>query len=238
MHIPTYKIGLTYTGSPEKHENYVTWILDKAYQIQVIKLCADEQNLRLVKDMDGIIISGGIDAHPENYGSTNVNYPHAPAQFNQKRDAFETAVVNEAFSKEKPVLGICRGMQLINCILGGTLQQDLGDEGNGKHRNEGEDKKHTVEIKEQTMLATALPGQLHIANSAHHQSVATLASPLLLNAWSDDDVAEGFEWKDKSSRSFLLGVQWHPERMYKLGMENSPLSIGIKELFLKAVTCR
>jgi putative glutamine amidotransferase len=230
-----YKIGLTYTGSPEKHADYVAWLMDNTHPIEVIQLDADQQNQALVKELDGIVIAGGIDAHPAIYGSSNLYYPQAPATFNSQRDAFETEVVQEAIYHHKPLLGICRGMQLINCILGGTLRQDLGTAGNGIHQKQEQDKQHPVTIIAPSLLSEVLSGTTQMANSAHHQCVEVLADTLQLNAISDDDVAEGLEWKDKTGKNFLLGVQWHPERMYKLGMQNLPLCIAVKKLFLSAV---
>src|SRR5438105_15125407 len=118
-------IGLTYTGSEEKHINYVNW-LKQNDNINIVTLSAEtKENKGSISDCDALVLSGGIDVHPGYYNSNNFVYPNMPQQFYEKRDAFEISVFADARKRKLPVLGVCRGMQLINCILGGSLQQDL-----------------------------------------------------------------------------------------------------------------
>jgi putative glutamine amidotransferase len=225
------KIGLTYTGSPEKHQDYASW-LEAGENITIIKLSAEDDNLHLVKEVQGIIMSGGIDVHPVNYNSSNIHYPHAPKNFNLQRDAFETNVFKLSMAHQLPVLGICRGMQLVNCILGGSLQQDLGPAANIIHRHEGTDKIHGLTIKNDTLLNEILAITHSETNSAHHQCINRIGNGLTVNAISDDHIIEGIEWENRENNPFFLGIQWHPERMYKLNMQASPLSIQIRNYFI------
>ncbi len=225
-------IGLTYTGSEAKHYNYVNWLKGKD-DIEVIKLSAEDNNLEKVFEMDGIVMSGGIDAHPKHYGSSITNYPNAPEKFNEERDAFEIAVFDLSIKQKLPLLAICRGMQLANCILGGDLKQDLGEEKNQLHRLTDEGKKHDILITSDTLLHTITGKEKDIADSAHHQCINHLGNGLMINAMSDDGIIEGVEWADKENRSFFLGVQWHPERMYMQQIESSTLSKNIREYYLK-----
>lgn len=227
-------IGLTYTGSEAKHNNYVNW-LKTGDPIEVVKLSAEDNNLEKVPTMDGIVLSGGIDAHPKHYGSSITDYPNAPEKFNEARDAFEIAVFNMAIQQNLPVLAICRGMQLVNCILGGDLQQDLGEEKNQLHRLLDEGKKHDILITKGSLLHTITNKEKDIADSAHHQCIHRVGKGLQINARSDDGIIEGIEWADKANRAFFLGVQWHPERMYLQQIESSTLSKNIRESFLDAV---
>jgi len=137
------------------------------------------------------------------------------------------------------VLGICRGMQLINVLEGGKLIQDL-DNGNERHRKEELDKEHGIDVREGTLLYNTANIVNGIVNSAHHQAIDpdALGSNLVVNAYDDDytdnvNIIEGLEFKDKSDKAFMLCVQWHPERM-KNKQEN-PFSENIKQKFLAAV---
>jgi len=228
------KIGLTYTGSDEKHGYYVNWLKGND-DIEIIRLSAEDDNLHLVKEVDAIVLSGGVDAHPQSYGSNNTSYPNAPAAFQVARDEFETATFLLTQQLHIPVLGVCRGMQLINCILGGDLIQDIGEEANNNHRNQGDDKKHPVRILPDTLLGEITSQQQDDANSAHHQCVNHLGKELMVNAQSTDGIIEGIEWADKSEKPFLLGIQWHPERMFKLNLQASTLSKNIREYFINQV---
>ncbi len=228
------RIAITYTGSEAKHRNYADWLrLDD--QVETVCLSARADNLQAVDEADAVVFSGGVDAHPSNYGSTVTDYPNAPADFQPERDAFETAVFLRARQRGLPVLAICRGMQLVNCILGGDLVQDLGPEANGKHRNSETDEQHDVIILRNTLLFEICGSTLAPANSAHHQCVHRLGKGLMMNAVSADGVVEGWEWADKKDQPFLLGVQWHPERMHKLGIGTSVLSENIRRHFIQHV---
>lgn len=227
-------IGLTYTGTEAKHTNYVNWIKEND-SIDVIKLSADDNNLQKVFELDGIVMSGGIDAHPKHYGSQVTDYPNAPETFHEERDEFEIAVFKLALQQNLPLLAICRGMQLANCILGGDLVQDLGEEKNQVHRLTDEGKIHDIQIEPGTLLNTITNKQKDVADSAHHQCINNLGKGLLINARSEDDTIEGIEWADKKGKAFFLGVQWHPERMYMQQIESSSLSKTIREYFIAQV---
>lgn len=231
------KIGLTYTGSDEKHENYVRWLQSDA-AIDVIRLSpGDSENL---EGIDGLLLSGGTDIHPSFYGSQETNYPHAPSAFEQKRDEYEIALFNTAWQKKMPVLGVCRGFQLINCILGGELQQDLGGDKNGVHKaridnHVQKDKAHGLDITTGTLLEKICGAGRFVVNSAHHQAVIKTGKGLRSNCIADDGTLEGVEWSDPVDKPFLLAIQWHPERMYKFHLEHSPVSKAIRDTFIEAI---
>lgn len=233
---PAIRIGLTYTGSETKHNNYANWLKESDH-IDIIKLSAEDNNLYLIDRLDALVMSGGIDTHPKYYGSNVTDYPNAPSAFNEARDEFETAAFYKGQELQLPTLCICRGMQLVNCILGGNLIQDMG-EANDFHRSSESDEKHDVAILPNTLLYAITKRHRDDANSAHHQCVDTLGNGLMVNAMSDDGVVEGFEWKQKDGKSFLLGVQWHPERMYKLNLQHSTLSKNIREYFINEIKNR
>lgn len=223
-------IGLTFTGTDEKHNNYVNWLNENA-GIEIITLSAGHDNLDAVQGVDGIVLSGGIDMHPKYYRNEIINYPNAPLNFNEERDAFEIAVFELSQQYRLPVLAICRGMQLVNCVLGGTLTQDL-DEANTIHRFLYNDKAHGVDIVPGTLLSEVTQAYRAVANSAHHQCINILGKGLKINCTSDDGVIEGIEWENKSGQPLFLGIQWHPERMYKFHLQDSLLSKNLRDWFI------
>jgi putative glutamine amidotransferase len=171
-------------------------------------------NIRLtdyVKHLDGLVLQGGADVAPETYGE-EASKPDWKGD--RVRDVYEMELVHEFMEAKKPVLGICRGAQLINVVFGGTLYQDLKTDHPDAidHHNEQSYEKtfHDITIEPETGLSRLYP-ELRTArvNSIHHQGVKTLGRELTVEAWSvPDKVAEAVRW---NGRSYVLGVQWHPE---------------------------
>ena len=234
MKLPIIKIGLTYTGTEEKHNNYVNW-LKAVPEIEIITLSAEQANLEIIKDLNGIVLSGGIDVQPKYYGSNTIDYANAPPVFNEIRDAFEKSVFEISQQNNIPLLAVCRGMQLVNCLLGGTLTQDIGLVANTIHRFEVNDKAHGLNILTGTLLNEITGVERSITNSAHHQAIGEVSKDLKINCLADDGIIEGIEWADPTGKPFLLGIQWHPERMYKFHMADTPVSKNIRERFIKEI---
>lgn len=230
-------IGLTYTGSSEKHLNYERWLKGSGPEsIEVIQLSADDKNENKISGCDALVLSGGIDIHPKFYKETKTDYPGSPLDFDEKRDEFEITAFKQAQQKNIPVLGICRGMQLINCIYHGTLQQDLGKALNIIHRATAvRDKKHDLNINANTIINEISNGSRSVVNSAHHQSIQKVGDGLKVSCTAGDGTVEAVERVDPSGKPFLLGVQWHPERMVKPEWENAPLSVKLREKFIEEI---
>jgi putative glutamine amidotransferase len=166
-----------------------------------------EQALELI---DGLVLAGGADVDAASYGE--VAHPETVDTV-PRRDAFEIALVRGAVEREMPVLGICRGMQIINVALGGTLVQHLPEIlGHSEHRRvlgsfDGSD--HEVRLTEGSLAAEAAGELTHTTKSHHHQGVDCLGAGLVVSGRSTlDDFPEAIELSDKP---FVLGVQWHPE---------------------------
>ncbi|MEI9808751.1 MAG: gamma-glutamyl-gamma-aminobutyrate hydrolase family protein [Bacteroidota bacterium] len=232
------KIGLTYTGSEEKQQNYTRWLMGNE-PVEVVTLSADD-NINELNGYDAFVLSGGTDIHPKYYKSKKFAYPNAPFRFEEKRDEFEIAIFKSAQKNGIPVLGVCRGFQLINCILGGKMKQDLGDGLNKIHKAEvknqiQKDKAHGISIEPGTFMERICGGDRFVVNSAHHQAVKKTGKGLKVNCIADDGTIEGVEWADPSGKPFLLAIQWHPERMFKFHLENSPVSKAIRDNFIEAV---
>ena len=158
--------------------------------------------------IDALVIAGGADVHPENYSAET----HPETRYaDPGRDRFEISLARRALEREMPVLGICRGMQVLNVALGGTLEQHLPERvGDERHRPvPGEFAEHDVRLEPGSLAAKAAGREHLTVKSHHHQGVGEVADPLNATGWSDDDgEVEALEEPD---RPFVLGVLWHPE---------------------------
>lgn len=162
--------------------------------------------------MDAILFSGGQDINP-------LLYKEEPLSCLEEvcfdRDAFEISMINLAHSLKKPILGICRGLQLINVAFGGTLYQDIGQQFPIKSLQHSQKAHkaaatHHVDIAPHSKLHSIFGTDSILTNSFHHQAVKDLAPGFMVSAKAKDGVVEGIE---KMDSPFLLGVQWHPEMM-------------------------
>jgi putative glutamine amidotransferase len=168
--------------------------------------------------IDGLVLTGGADIDPAAYGQEA--HPETVDTV-PERDAFEIALVNAAIERELPVLGICRGMQLINVALGGTLRQHLPEHfGHGEHRRvigSFEGAEHDVLLSAGTLAARVVGETEHETRSHHHQGIDRLGEGLVVSGRSTlDELPEAIELDRSppsrpSDRRFVLGVQWHPE---------------------------
>jgi putative glutamine amidotransferase len=165
---------------------------------------------RVLDLIDALILAGGSDIDPSAYGAERHEETKGMVP---ERDSFELELVQRAWERDMPVLGICRGMQLINVVRGGTLIQHLPDEvGHGDHRRvpgsfDGSD--HDVHLTPGSLAARAAGETVHVTKSHHHQGIDELGDGLEITGVSAlDDLPEAFE---ASERKFVLGVQWHPE---------------------------
>ena len=226
------RIGLTYTGSDKKHDNYVRWIQDGDGTIEVVRLEAGGEG---GGDLDALVLSGGVDIAPEFYSGDNA-YAHAPTTWERARDLFELEVLDQALKRRIPVFGVCRGLQLINVALGGSLVQDLGAGGDAVHEGTAAaDKEHVVRVGEGSLLSAIVGRNRGLVNSAHHQAIARLAEGLRVSCRAEDGTMEGVEWDQPEGRSFLLAVQWHPERMYVNKVGDIPLYKNIRDRFIAEI---
>ncbi len=224
------RIGITQTET--NAGNYPVWIRGEE-DIEIVDLSFERFNLEDIGRCDGIVFTGGVDSHPKYFlQDYNTDYPNAPDTFIEKRDEFELEVLRQAIAGKKPVLAICRGMQLVNIFCKGTLHLDLG-EGNAWHKKEnGTDKQHTVHITEGSFFHEVVGRDEGISNSAHHQAVDRLGEGLKAVAFSGDGVVEAIEFENPGEQ-FLVAVQWHPERIPD--KEVNPLSKNIRQAFIKAI---
>jgi putative glutamine amidotransferase len=163
------------------------------------------------RELDGLVLMGGSDVAPESYGET----PLKPAWAGDKiRDDYEMALYRAFVDAGKPVLGVCRGAQVINVAQGGTLYQDIATQLAGalNHRNWDiyDRNSHVTSLVAGSGLARLYPDRTLVkTNSVHHQAVKDLGRELTVEAWSEPDrVVEAIRW---NGPSYVFAVQWHPE---------------------------
>ena len=167
---------------------------------------------QMLQSVDGVLMTGGVDIAPETYGETALQPEWAG---DRGRDEYEIAVLRQALELEIPVLGVCRGAQVMNVALGGTMYQDITTQVAGSlvHRNWDiyEHNYHSMAIEPGTGLAKLYPGVDSCKiNSVHHQGIKDLGKNLIVEARSvEDGIIEAIRLEN--SRSYCFGVQWHPE---------------------------
>ncbi|MBQ9264780.1 MAG: gamma-glutamyl-gamma-aminobutyrate hydrolase family protein [Clostridia bacterium] len=165
----------------------------------------------MLKRVDALLLSGGADVGPDVYGEENLPLCGETAPV---RDRMEVYLCKAALEKDMPILAICRGHQILNCALGGTLYQDIraqyGEQLRHPCYEAPRDQVHTVTVAEGTLLRRVTGMESMQVNSRHHQAVKDLGQGLAVNARATDGLIEGIELPGKK---FVLGVQWHPESL-------------------------
>ncbi|WP_117170481.1 gamma-glutamyl-gamma-aminobutyrate hydrolase family protein [Paraliobacillus sediminis] len=194
------------------HEKYIQAIVTAGGVPVVIPTGPKDMAEVWVSICNGIILSSGEDVDPYSY---HANPEPKLQQTNLKRDLMEIDLVKSAQQQNKPLLGICRGITMLNAALGGTVIQDI-ETANSKaikhyQQSDREDPTHDVQIKEGSLLYKILNDTKIRVNSMHHQSINKLAPNLITVATALDGVIEAVE--GPSDAPFMLGVQWHPEEM-------------------------
>ncbi|BCA86222.1 gamma-glutamyl-gamma-aminobutyrate hydrolase [Enterococcus saigonensis] len=192
-------------------KNFITGIQNAGGLPVLLPIGAMEDAKSYIKKIDKLLLAGGQDVSPECYNALPQQKLGAT---NHRRDLFEIALVKEAVKVGKPIIGVCRGMQLLNVVFGGTLLQDLSfsKEPLLKHvqvPTPFELPTHPVEIDLNSHLGEFLP-QSYQVNSFHHQAIDQLAPEFVVTATAPDGVVEGIE----SINHPIIGVQWHPELAY------------------------
>lgn len=179
----------------------------------------------IIARIDGLLLTGGNDVDPHAYGEEPLG---GPWRMDTERTAMEIALIKEAKRQRKPVYGICRGCQMLNVALGGTLYQDIPQQLPNAIQHHSPNKPqwhyHEVSIFTNTLLGNILKTDRLQVTSSHHQAIKDLAPGLRVSATAADGIIEAVE---DPQLDFFLGVQWHPE-----AMENDSSSLAILEAFL------
>ncbi len=213
-------------------DNYLTWLGRSVPGVALRILTPGRTSEEEALECDGIVLTGGGDVHPASYGREDAL--RVAREVKVERDAFEFGLIRRALSAGKPILGICRGCQVFNVALGGSLIPDLPSAGYLSHARE-EVAVHPLLVMQGTVLRSILRTGAGMVNTSHHQSILTTGEGLRVAALSEDNVVEAVEWSEPEGRSWILMVQWHPERAW--GMEHS-FSESILGAFIRAVKPR
>jgi len=222
-------IGITKTET--NFECYLEWL--KYFNIEYTILDYEDSNsFASFEKCKGLILSGGIDIYPELFNDWETK--EDTGKYNTFRDGYELRLLEYSVTNNIPVLGICRGMQLINIYFNGSLIYDIPTIRNVYHQNETKELilLHNINIFKNTLLYNSVNTENGSVTSLHHQSVDRLGEGLMINSKADDGIIEGIEYLNKSNKSFLLGVQWHPEKFEDFG---NPFSKNILECFINSM---
>lgn len=181
---------------------------------------------KVLQEVDGMILTGGKDIHPSHHGKDSAVAQCGP--IDTYRDSLELALVEHSFDNKIPLFGGCRGMQLLNVAKGGSLIIDIPTEiGSTLHQQKEGDAYHVVYCH--PWLAKVLEKDSSEVNSNHHQAIDDLADGFKILAYAKDSIIESFYWEDKSVHPFIIGVQWHPERMER----DDPMAANLARIYLK-----
>jgi putative glutamine amidotransferase len=223
------RIGVTDCYNEDKYDQYVEWIRSVDPRVEIVRLSHTAGQDRSAQQVDGLLLTGGGDVDPALYGTPD------PAReskgVDRRRDEFELELIRQALEDERPILAVCRGMQVMNVALGGTLLVDLKSAGYEDHAGvAAKPIVHWVEIEANSLLSGLAGGLKQEVNSFHHQAVGELGKGLMPVARSADGVVEAAEWSLKEGMPFLLLVQWHPERM-----NGNVFSTNLAKIFLREI---
>ena len=188
-----------------------------------VELNDPEQAVQDALTCDGLLLPGGGDMDPKFYGQERIPACGEP---NLLRDSAEPLLLRAFLAADKPVLGICRGIQVMNAVLGGDLYQDIKPFEHLPHNGHWA-KVHTVTVRRGTLLSRILGQDTVLVNSQHHQAVDRVAPGFTLAALSEDGIVEAIE---KPDARFCLGVQWHPEWL----SDADPAMQGLFDAFVNA----
>lgn len=232
---PTLRIAISKAAPGDHYMHYPQWIKRGDSTIETVNLYPMEQDsaLATLKSCHALLLSGGPDINPALYrhpGDTTLC-----GTADHRRDTLEMALLRQAYNDSMPVLGICRGLQMINIIAGGTLYADIPTQQPNAvtHRAPTEDGcLHNIHIVPGTLLHQLAGDTIAQTNSNHHQGIQHAGKEITIIATTADGIAEAIAPGLNSANHFWLAVQWHPERM----PEENPLSRGIRKLFLKKAT--
>ncbi len=214
-------------GTSQLHSGYYEGVL-KAGGLPFLIPNMDKESISDVLDnIDGLLLTGGQDVEPAYFGES----PHPKLGFvNPIRDELEIYLCKEAIKKDIPILGICRGVQIINIAMGGTIYQDLDsqwDRGMLLKHSQSAPRwygTHEVGLVESSILKKLIGTEKFRVNSFHHQAIKEIAPCFRETAQSEDGVIEGIE---SITNTFAVGVQWHPERMWDTDKRMLGLFMGL-----------
>ena len=233
---PRIKIAIS-KASNTSVPNYVKWLKAAREDVEIIELggLTPAEAANALNDVDGLLLSGGADVNPAAYMRNDLR---SICEVDEERDAMEFALIKRAREMDIPILGICRGMQILNVAFGGSLIADIPSQykttiTHTYDRENKLDSKHDVKLVSDSYMREDIGALAGRVNSAHHQCMNELAPSFRPAAHSPDGIIEALEWNEslRASKPFLFAVQWHPERL----SYDNPMSLTIAKRFLSEV---
>lgn len=206
------KIGIPVVDETAKgnFDNYKNAIEEHGGEVRFLVRDANS-NADFISGIHGLLLPGGGDIHPENF---NQEWHPKIKYVDEDRDDLELTLFEEAYNKDIPIFGICRGIQIMSVAMGGDLYQDIDsvypNQALTHPAQNKKDSKHTIEIASGSKLGSIIGEKVVEVNSAHHQAVDEIGDGFVVTARSSDGIVEAIE---NPSKDFVLGVQYHPERM-------------------------
>jgi putative glutamine amidotransferase len=226
----TLFIALSKASGSANYQNYITWLKSVDSMIVIVDMIKKQpiEAVNALEKCSALLLTGGLDVYPGRYGKENDT---SRCDFDLHRDSVEFALIKKAVRMKLPILGICRGEQILNVAMGGSLIVDIPQDYDTIVKHLCSDDVpcyHEIQIIPGTLLYDAGKVLYDTVNTYHHQAVNKLAGVFKITARSNDGIIEAFEWKRPKNKSFLLAVQFHPEKLEK----GNPLSISIAEKFI------
>lgn len=221
-------------GEPENN-SYLKWLGYAAPDAELVVMYGmPEDSVKMImKRSDGLLLTGGEDVYPGRYGK---EYDTVRCgAFDLYRDTLEFMLIELAMKRKMPVLGICRGQQILNVAMGGSLYVDIPTDLNTNIHHRCSDRLncfHQVVVFPNSLLQSISQLEKGMVNSNHHQAVDRLADGLRVMAVTGDGIIESIGRADTTGKPFLLGVQWHPERMDT----TNNLSLPLAKRFIQEAT--
>ena len=213
---------------------YVKWIRKVNSDIEFINMynLGVDSALKVLDNCSGLLITGGEDVNPAWYNQISDTITCEEIDF--YRDTLEIELIRKAVEKKMPVFGICRGEQIINVALGGSLITDIPSQVDSSitHRNNSWNCYHNINLVKETLLSKLVSEKNTTVNSYHHQAIDRVAIDLTVTSYSDNNTVESVEWKVNNDKGFLMAVQWHPERLDSV---NNNLSLPILKEFISEI---
>lgn len=226
----TLFIALSKASGSASYQNYINFLKAADSTIAIVDMIKKQpiEAANALEKCSALLLTGGLDVYPGRYGKESDT---SRCEIDLHRDSVEFALIKKALKMKLPILAICRGEQILNVALGGSLIVDIPQDYDTIVKHLCSDDVpclHEIQIIPGTLLYELGQKLYDTVNTYHHQAVDKIARAFKITARSNDGIIEAYEWKHSKNKPFLLAMQFHPEKLKK----ENPLSISIAEKFI------